>query len=136
MLNSHHATRAETLAVAAAIHFVQNGNFRIAGQQEIGVQRMTKPAFDGAVGRNKRLSQHLSAENALRTVLRAGSEENVDFDRLEIEQLDQLLDGRSFILRFDIGHRLPIVEAWHISQAGSGRFPSGKAFAWTQTRPR
>jgi hypothetical protein len=41
MLDRHHAPSGETFAVAGTIHFIEDRNPRIAGTQEISVQRMT-----------------------------------------------------------------------------------------------
>ena len=106
VLDRHHTPRTEARTVAAAVDLVQNGNLRIARHEEIGMQRMTNTILNSARRCDQSLAQNLAAENALRSILGAGSPKDVDFDRLEIEQRDQFVDGRTF------GGRL----AGHVSQ--------------------
>ncbi len=61
---------------------------RVAGAQEVGVQRVHGPAgLDGAGRRHQRLAGHLAAEDALAVLVRGQPPEEVDLDRLEVEQL-------------------------------------------------
>ena len=81
------------LAVAQPLDLVNNRNLRIAGQDEIAMQRMRQPALDGAARRHHRLSDHLSAEYPLPARLRAVAAEQVHLERLDIEDGDQVDDA-------------------------------------------
>ena len=50
--------------------------------------------LDGAGRGHERLTGDLAPEDALRLDLRADAAEHVDLDVLEVEELDQLVDGR------------------------------------------
>src|SRR5882757_10291741 len=73
------------LAVTQALDLVDDRDFGIAGQDEIAMQRMRQPAFDGAAGRYHRLSDHLAAEYPLPGRFRAVAAKQVHLDRFEIE---------------------------------------------------
>jgi hypothetical protein len=75
VLDRDHATRGEALAVADAVHLVDDRHLRIAADQEIRVHRMRRTAFHGAAGRDQRLPDHLAAEHALPAVLAASGRE-------------------------------------------------------------
>jgi hypothetical protein len=84
----------EKIALPCWIALVDDRNLRIAGQDEIAMQRMRQPAFDGAACRYHRLSDHLPAEHPLPARLRAVAAKQVHLDRFEIEngnQVDQSL---------------------------------------------
>ena len=87
------APRGETLAVADAVDVVDDRHFRIAAQQEIGVQRMGRPVIDGAAGRDQRLTDHLAAEDALPADLRAAAAKEILLQRFEVEDVEEILDG-------------------------------------------
>ena len=66
----------------------------IAGAQEVGVQRVHGAArLHGAGGRHQRLAGHLPAEDPLALLVGRHPAEQVDLDRLEVEQLHQRVDG-------------------------------------------
>ncbi len=75
------------------IHLVEDRHFGIARAQKISVQRMANAAFHRAIGRDKRLPQHLPAEHALHPVLGRNAAENIDLDGLQIEQAEDFVDG-------------------------------------------
>src|SRR6516164_4432102 len=77
VLDRDHAPRGEALAVADAVDLVDDRHLGVAGEQEIGVQRVRRPArhVDGAAGGNKRLPDHLPAEHALPADLRRAAAE-------------------------------------------------------------
>ena len=83
----------EALAVADAVDVVDDRHLGIARQQEIGVHGMRRPALDRAHGGDQRLADHLAAEHALPADLRAAAAEQVHLERLEIENVEQILDG-------------------------------------------
>ncbi len=87
------APRRKTLAVADAVGVEDDGDERIAGQDEIGVQRMRR-ATHGARRGDERLRDHLAPEHALPTVL-AGERppKDVDLDRFEIKTGDEIGGG-------------------------------------------
>src|SRR6202521_883266 len=78
------------LAVAQAFDLIDDRNLRIARQDEIAMQRMRQPPFDGAARRHHRLPDHLPAEYPLPARLRAGAAKHVHLDRLEIENGNQV----------------------------------------------
>ncbi len=86
----------ETLAVADAVDVVDDRHFGIAAEQEIGVQRMRRPRrhiVDGAAGRDQRLADDLAAEHPLPARLRRTAAKQIHFERFEIENINQFLDG-------------------------------------------
>ncbi len=79
--------RREAGAVALARHLIDDRSARVAGAQEIGVQRMRQPVgADGARCRGQRLGDDLPAENARPARIGRPAAEQVDLDRLEVEQ--------------------------------------------------
>ena len=91
------------LAVAQPLDLVDDRHLRIAGQDEIAMQRMRQPALDGAAAGDHRLADHLAAEHPLPRGLRAGAAEQVHLERFEIEDRNQVNQA--------LGHRhsgLPI----------------------------
>ncbi len=92
------------LAVAKPLDFIDDRNLRIAGEDKIAVQRMRQPAFDGAARRHHRLSDHLSAEHPLPAGLRAVAAKQVNLERLEIE------DGNQVNQPFGHGNALDAVD--------------------------
>ncbi len=88
--------RGEALAVADAVDLVDDRHFGIAAEQEIGVQRMRRPrrhVLDGAAGGDQRLADHLAAEHPLPARLRRAAAEQVHLQRLEIENVEDFLNG-------------------------------------------
>src|SRR6185436_13916050 len=72
-------------AVAQPFDLVDDRDLRIAGQDEIAMDRMRQPAFDGAAGRDHGLPDHLTAEHPLPARLRAVAAEQVYLELFEIE---------------------------------------------------
>ena len=96
MLDRHHASRGEALAVTDAVDLVDDRHFGVAGEQEIRVQRMRRPAghvVDGAAGRDQRLANHLAAEHPLPADLGRAAAKQVHLERLEIEDGEKVLNG-------------------------------------------
>jgi hypothetical protein len=77
-------------AVAEALDLINDRDLRVARQDEVAMQRMRQPAFDGAARRHHRLSDHLSAEHPLPARFRAVAAEQVYLDRLQIENGNQV----------------------------------------------
>ncbi|PRD36378.1 UNVERIFIED_CONTAM: hypothetical protein NCL1_08867 [Trichonephila clavipes] len=92
VLDRLHRAGGEALAVAHALDLVDDRRRRVAGTQEVGMQRMRQAlAVDRAAGRHQGLAQHLAAEHVLAEVIVALATEQVDFQVFQIEQLQQLL---------------------------------------------
>src|SRR5664279_4342766 len=83
----------EALAVPDAID-VDDRHFGVTRQQKICVHGMRRTArLHGAHRCDQRLANHLAAEHALPADLRRTSAEQVHLERLEIEDVEQVLDG-------------------------------------------
>src|SRR5512136_1635605 len=93
MLTCGDAPRRKALAIAHAIDVVDDRYFGITRQQEVGVQGMRRPAFNSAHRGHQCLSNHLAAKYALPADLRRAAAEQVHFQRFEIENVEQILDG-------------------------------------------
>jgi hypothetical protein len=93
VLDRFHAARRKAAAVADAIDLIDDRYLRIAGQNEVGVQRMDKTGLDRACRRDERLADHLSAEDALPADLRAHAAIEVHFQPFEVENFNQGLNG-------------------------------------------
>src|SRR4029077_9190051 len=66
VLDGHHATVRETVAVQTAIDLIDDGRVAVTTPQEIRVQRMHHASLDGGGCGAQRLPQHLPAKH-LRT---------------------------------------------------------------------
>ena len=95
MLDRDHPPGGEAPAVANAIDLVDDRYLGVAAEQEVGVQRMRRPAVDveRAAGRDQRLADHLAAEYPLAPDLGRAAAEQVDLELLEIEDGEQVLNG-------------------------------------------
>ena len=94
MLARGDAPGGEALAVPHAIHVVDDRDLGVAGQQEVSVHGMRRAArIDRAHGGDQRLPDHLTAEHALPADLRTAAAKQVHFQRLEIEEVEEILDG-------------------------------------------
>ena len=88
MLNGHHTTGGETLAVADAVDLVQDRQAGVAGPEKVGVQRVHMAiGFHCACGSNEGLAGDLAAEHALAVLVGRDSTEEVHLDRFQIEQV-------------------------------------------------
>ena len=94
VLDGHDASGGERATVADAVDVVEDRHARIAGTQEVGVQRVhLAVGLDGAGGGHQRLAGHLPTEHPLGLDIGARAPEDVDLDRLEVEQGDEVVDG-------------------------------------------
>src|SRR5690349_984908 len=94
VLTRRDATRRKAFAVTDAVDVINNWNFWIAGQQEIGVHRVRRTAgVDGAYRRDESLANHLAAKDPLPADLRRAATEQIHFERFEVENTEQVLDG-------------------------------------------
>src|ERR1700675_3543731 len=93
MLARGDASRGKALAVTNTVDVVNDRHFGIAGQQEVSMHGVRRRALDRAYRGNQRLPNHLAAKHALPAGLRAAAAEQVHFERFEIENIEQILDG-------------------------------------------
>jgi hypothetical protein len=94
VLDGDDPPRREGATVAEALDLVQHRDPGVARPQEVAVQRVH---VAGVVDRPSRghegLPRHLAAEDALAILVGRDAPEDVDLDRLEVEQLDEGVDG-------------------------------------------
>ncbi len=94
VLHGDDTPRREAFAVANSVDDVQDRHRRIAGAQEIAVQRMRVALRrHRARRRDERLAEHLTAVDALPAFARARAAKMIDVDFFEIEQRDQTLQA-------------------------------------------
>src|SRR5215468_426792 len=96
MLNRHNSSGGEAASIPDPVDFIDDGNFGIAGQQEVSVERMRWPIRNRvhrAAGRNQRLANHLAAKHALPPDLRRTPAKQIYLDGLEIKDSEQILYG-------------------------------------------
>ena len=95
LLHRDDAPRGEGAPVLGAIHLEEDRHARIARAQEVGVEAVEHLALvrRGARGGDHGLAHDLAAEDALASVLRRVASEVVDFDRFEIEELYDFVEG-------------------------------------------
>jgi hypothetical protein len=90
MLNGNDASARETRAVAAAIYFVDDRMVRIAGAQEIGVQRVHSTIVDRRIRGLQRLPEHLAAEDAAMAGIAALPFEAIRIELFELQNLQYI----------------------------------------------
>src|SRR2546423_1557646 len=89
----------EALSVADAVDVVDDRDVRIAGPEEVGMERVHGAVFtDCATGGDERLRRDLPAEHALAVLVRAQAAEEIDLERFELEQRQQLVERVSHVL--------------------------------------
>src|SRR5215470_17914614 len=97
VLNRHHASGGEAASIPDPVDFVDDRHLGIASEQKIsmkGMRRSVRKPVNRAAGGNQRLANHLAAKNALPADLRRTASKQIDLDRLEIKDGQQLLHGR------------------------------------------
>ena len=84
----------EAASVADPVDVVENRDERVAGAQEVGVQRVHQPTgiVDRARRRDEGLTGNLAAEHALAVLVGGTTAEEVHLDRLEVEEVDQVVE--------------------------------------------
>jgi len=93
VLDGDHPPRREALAVAVALHLVDDRHVDVAFAHEIGVQAVRRAVLrDGAAGGDERLPDHLTAEQALEALLGVAPAEEVLLDAFEVERGDEVAD--------------------------------------------
>jgi len=127
VLDRGDAADGKAAAVARAVHFVDDRRFDVARTQEIGVQRMRTTAAGAAFHRGlrggQRLSQHLATEHVLGADIAALAAEQVVFQPLQRQQLDQFGDDG-----FGSGHGRAWSMQWRRIIAGRPRAPRAIRF--------
>jgi hypothetical protein len=96
MLDRVDAPRGEALAVANAVNLINNRNLGIAAKQKIGMQRVRRSRPDilhRAACRDQGLADDLPAEYPLPARLRRPTAEQIHFQRLEIQDAEDVLKG-------------------------------------------
>ena len=117
VLNGADPTGDDRAPVADAFDLVDDRDRRVAGAQEVGVEGVDgrTSVGHGPGRRHQRLAGDLATEHPLAVVVRARAAEDVDLDRLEVQDLHQVVD------RFLV-HRLAPCRR---SVVGSGQSLSG-----------
>ena len=91
VLNGDHPPGGEGAAVADAVDVVEDRRRGVARSQEVRVQRVHEAVLDGAPGRHEGLPGHLAAVDTLSFLVGLDAAEDVDLNRLEVEQVDEEL---------------------------------------------
>ncbi len=97
--------RGEAPAVAYALDLVEDGDRRVAGPEEIAVQRMGDAPLDGAGGGNQGLADDLAAKDPLPADVGASAAEEIVFQRFEVEYGKKDVDGARHANRLAFGRR-------------------------------
>ncbi len=96
VLNRDDTPGGKALAVADAVDLIDDWNFGVAWKQKVSVQRVRRGLariFDSAAGGDQRLTDHLTAENPLPPRLGRASAKQIDFERFEIKEREELVNG-------------------------------------------
>ena len=96
VLDRDDAAGGEAAPVADPVDLVEDRHGRVAGAQEVGVQRVHEAAgiVDRAGRGDQRLAGDLAAEDPLAVLVGRAAAEDVDLDRLEVEQRHEVVEGR------------------------------------------
>jgi len=116
VLDRDHPAGGEAAAVAGAVDLVDHRDRRVAGMDEIGVQRVAGHALDRLVGRAQRLRDDVAAVDADVVLVGLGdlAAEQVHLQALDVEQVDQLLHqlGAGNGLGARVGHGVSSGGGW------------------------
>jgi hypothetical protein len=93
VLNGDDAPGGEAPPVTDAVDLVQDRRGRVPRAKEVRVQGVNPPLVDGSPGRAQGLGGHLAAEGALALLGRIAPPVDVDLDRLEVEEVEEVLQG-------------------------------------------
>src|SRR5690606_13702940 len=86
--------RGEALAVAQAVHEIDDRRLQVAGQDEVAVDGMRVAVLlDRAARGDERLREHLPAEDAAAADVAVAAAIDVVLDLLEVEELEKVLYG-------------------------------------------
>ena len=106
MLNRRDTPRRKTLSIAQPINEVHNRRIEIARQNEIPVRRMCFATLcNSAPCCYQRLRKHLTAVHTLGTKIAVPATVDVDFEWLEIEQAQQIVDWSVHCLLLNLNIR-------------------------------
>src|SRR5690606_15316654 len=94
VLDRDDAPVAEAPAVAVALHVIDDRRVHVARPQEICVQRMNVPAFDGPARGAERLPEHLAAEYPAAADVAALAAEEIELETLELEEVQEVSEHR------------------------------------------
>src|SRR5690606_3059650 len=81
----------------------------IAATQEVGVQRMHRAPFDGAISRHQGLAEHLAAEHAAKARIEALAPKAVGLEALQAQQLENVGEQRIHADQPDTPRRLCMI---------------------------
>ena len=114
VLDRDDAAGGEAAAVAQPVDVVEDRRFRVAGTKEVGVQRVheAERVLDRSGGRDEGLAGDLTAEHALAVLLRRHASEQVDLDRFQVEQVDQIVERSVVVAHPDHRVMAPPRRAW------------------------
>lgn len=90
MLDGGHTTHRETAAVARVFYLIDDGVIDVSSAQEVRMQRVKHPVSgNGLLSRGGCLPENLSTKHAAGANVAALATEQVVFDALKAEQIDQ-----------------------------------------------
>ena len=112
-----HLSLHEAPAVAHATHAVLDRNLRIAGKQEVDVDRVTRAVLHRARGGGQHLGKQLAAEDPRPEVFDAARFETIFAQRLGVERIEQRL-GRAGHMRARHPYSKRRVKAWARATSG------------------
>ena len=92
VLNCNDTTSRKTCSVAKSVNFIKNWNIRVAGSNEIGVQRVNFAAdlIHGACRRDECLTSNLTAEDSLTILIGTIAAKDVHLNLFDIQQRDEV----------------------------------------------
>jgi len=94
-LDGDDPTRRERTSVTDPVDFVDDRAVRVARSEEVRVEGVDPAALDRTTCRDERLRGDLAAEDPKPAVVDAHAPEDVELDRLEVEQVEQLVRRRA-----------------------------------------
>ena len=94
VLDRGHPPGGETLAVARAIDLIEDRHGRVARPDEIAVHRVAGPILDRLIGREKRLRDHMAAEDSRAPILGRRPPEKVHLNPFQRQAVGQLAGHR------------------------------------------
>jgi len=106
----------EGLPVADPVDLVEDRDGRVAGAQEVAVQRVDPAFVDRAPGRHERLRGDLAPEDALALLVGLDPAEDVDLDGLEVQEVHQEVQGLAH------GAMLAVLRVPRRDRASAGSF--------------
>src|SRR5438445_16206 len=102
VLHRDHPPHDERAPVADAVDLEEDKHPRVAGAEEVRVQRVHAPPLHSAPRRHQRLPGDLPAEHLLPLLVQTTAAEDVLLDLLQVEEAEQVVEGCGHA-----GRRLP-----------------------------